>query len=343
MSCHVIISDIIGKKSGMHYYHSAEIRSLEKKGRTCSVKSNYPTDKKHPYYPNIFRGFIFFRLLRLSKLYCKFIMLCVSHNEDEIRHYWYGTWVDVPFLIVGIFFKNVVFDIHEIVMLDYRGRFLLKLIESFFGFSRNKFIVHNDLNYRSLSKVIDCNRISVIPHPTLSPPTKYTIDNIPDKYVNFISRMKARGISICLFFGDLRPSKGIHEVLKLCENNYGDVSFLICGQDIFGIQPSKSVSSDKVLISPRRQSDEELAFLFSNSNIILLPYKNSSQSGVLEVARFFEKPVVFSNHMTLISKDYEFSKLICNFDDDIDVVRSELIDFSKLISGFKKDQKRNLN
>lgn len=332
----IFISDILGKKSGMHYYHEAEILSLRDKYSYCEIKSNYNSVFGKSYYPNIFSGSLFFRLLKLISVYFKFLKLCLGPKTTEVRHYWYGTWVDIPFILIALPFKHVIFDIHEIVMLDYRGRSLLRLIKFFFGFSRNKFIVHNENSYKALSKVIDSNRISIIPHPALSPSPKYNLDNIPDKLVNFINLMKARRITIFLFFGDLRPSKGIHEILKLCADN-NDVSFLICGQDIFGIEPRKLISCEKVFISPKRQSDEELAYLFSNSDIILLPYKNSSQSGVLEVARSFEKPVVFSHHLSLISRNYEFPKLICNFDDDIDTVRIALTDFGNYIKGIIKN------
>ena len=327
----IYISDLVGIKSGMHYYHEAQIESLRGECSECVIKSNYTCVRGDSYYPNIFSGNIFFRLCKLVLAYCKFLQLCVRSRDAEVRHYWYGTWVDVPFILLAMPFKHVLFDIHEIVMLDYRGGYLVRLIERCFSWSRNQFVVHSDVNYQALAKVIKCDRISVVPHPELSPPTKYNIDNITDEYVSYISDMRAREMTICLFFGDLRPSKGIHEVLRLCENNYGDVSFLVCGQDIFGILPSKAAYRDHVLISPRRQSDEELAFLFSNSDIILLPYINSSQSGVLEVARAFGKPILVSPILAETMHSYEFPSESCDFNQSSRVIVGEIEKFSAII------------
>ena len=179
--------------------------------------------------------------------------------------------------------------------------------------------------------MIKCERVSLIPPPELSPPNEYKIDSVTDDYLSFVKNMKAKGKTICLFFGDLRPSKGINEVLRLCESNTGEVAFLICGQDIFDILSDKSACNDHVLISPRRQSDEELAFLFSSSDIILLPYQSSSQSGVLEVARAFGKPILCSPILAEAMNTYEFASMTCDFSQSPSCVIDIIQEFSEVM------------
>ena len=118
------------------------------------------------------------------------------------------------------------------------------------------------------------------------------------------------------FFGDMRPSKGIHEVIEIIKSNADELNFAICGQDIFGLL-DYNLNKTNLYLSLRRQTDSELRYLFLKSDIVLIPYKNSSQSGVLEVASNFKKPIAVSHEMKNQIDSYKYKKTLINFDDPI--------------------------
>jgi glycosyltransferase involved in cell wall biosynthesis len=105
-----------------------------------------------------------------------------------------------------------------------------------------------------------------------------------------------------LFFGSVRTSKGIRELLEVVkclnkDNKSTDkLNIIIAGADIFNIMKNNlfiNCSFTKILL--KQFNDSEMKFLFAKSDIILLPYTKVTQSGVLEMAMHFEKPILTSN------------------------------------------------
>jgi len=104
---------------------------------------------------------------------------------------------------------------------------------------------------------------------------------------------------IFLFIGLVNPNKGVKELLEEWGNifqNKNSPILIIAGK----INPKikKDIISFRrkgIIIIDRFLEEEELSFLFHLSNLILMPYKNGSISGVLFNAAAFKKPVLTSN------------------------------------------------
>ncbi len=327
----IIISDIIGMKSGMHYYHDAEYQLAMSKGQSCLVFSNYSSDFVNDYYPNVFKGNIAGRLLKLLISYIVFFKLCIRYRKTGLKHFWYGTWVDVPFIMIGSFFSRLTFDVHEIVMLDNQSGQLKKIVEWLFKRCRNSLIVHSEENLQRMRKIKDTRleslNILLQPHPPLEPQKIFCEENIPTEYLICLSSWRKKKKLVGLFFGDLRPSKGIQHVLDITKAPPNKISVFVCGQDIFSILSDEKLNHETILCSARRQSDEELAFLFSSVDFVILPYKNSSQSGVLEVAASFNKPIIVSAEMALQVKTYKAPVKIIDFSKSISQIIFEIESF----------------
>lgn len=104
-----------------------------------------------------------------------------------------------------------------------------------------------------------------------------------------------------LFFGFVRPYKGLDTLLKavsILKNH--DISLKIAGEfwndkndyqdliDELGI-------SDKVVIIDRYVSDQEMSNHFAETDLVVLPYRESITSGVIATAYGFRKPVLATN------------------------------------------------
>ena len=112
----------------------------------------------------------------------------------------------------------------------------------------------------------------------------------------------AEDMQVVLFFGNLTPSKGLPDLLKAFSQVYAKepgVRLMIVGR------PSKFIDIDELmrLVSDLGISDatifdaryilmEEVAPLMEMATVVMYPYLNSTQSGALQVAYTFGRPVI---------------------------------------------------
>lgn len=127
------------------------------------------------------------------------------------------------------------------------------------------------------------------------------------------------GKRFLLFFGRIDEYKGIGTFLKAfdkCES--GKIKFYIAGKGVLSDEEKILISNnDDVTLINRYISDEEMVWLFLNSNGVVLPYIEASQSGIIPIAYFFGKPVVVSNVPGLTQFVIENKTgFICENDDD---------------------------
>ena len=105
-----------------------------------------------------------------------------------------------------------------------------------------------------------------------------------------------RGALKCLFIGRIRPYKGIdllldafHQVFQASES---DVSLTIAGSGDLGPYETKLSQLTRVDVRNRWLSDGEFGELVHTHDVLVLPYIEASQSGVIAAALGAGKPVV---------------------------------------------------
>lgn len=166
----------------------------------------------------------------------------------------------------------------------------------------HRLIVHFDKGKEQLIKRwdIDSDKIEVIPHGL-----------IPVKSMLSISEARRRldlpeNKKILLFFGSIRPNKGLDVLLKAMPEavkNNPDILLVIAGAlpRNMSFQPYEYII-EKLNLPENIKTfvefipDEEVDIYFSASDMVVLPYKSfESQSGVLLRAYAHKKPVVVSN------------------------------------------------
>lgn len=106
---------------------------------------------------------------------------------------------------------------------------------------------------------------------------------------------------IVLFFGILTPSKGLTDLIEAFPHvsKNSPAKLLVVGY------PSKYVNvneirnqisrlniTEKTILDPRYIPLEEIGPLIELANIVVLPYRSSTQSGVLQIAYTFGRPVI---------------------------------------------------
>lgn len=102
-----------------------------------------------------------------------------------------------------------------------------------------------------------------------------------------------------LFFGRISPYKGIKYLLDafvgLLSEKHGNISLTIAGSGKFDFEVTEYLRYPEIKILNQYIYPENLAQLISNSSIIVCPYTDATQSGVIMSAFAFNKPVIATN------------------------------------------------
>jgi glycosyltransferase involved in cell wall biosynthesis len=103
-----------------------------------------------------------------------------------------------------------------------------------------------------------------------------------------------------LFFGGLRPSKGIEDLIAAWEQvRYEVEARLVIAGEPEGVDPAALQEqvdrigvSVSVTILPEYQPIDRVAALMRAATVVVLPYRSATASGVLHIAYAFGRPVV---------------------------------------------------
>lgn len=103
-----------------------------------------------------------------------------------------------------------------------------------------------------------------------------------------------------LFFGLIRDYKGLDLLLDALSILPQEYDLTIAGEvygsfDTYQRQIDQLNLKNRVHLHLRYIPDEEVKVFFSLADIVALPYKSATQSGIVAIAKHFEKPVVATN------------------------------------------------
>ena len=103
-----------------------------------------------------------------------------------------------------------------------------------------------------------------------------------------------------LFFGIIRPYKGLTTLIQAAEKLNPDIHIVIAGecygswnvyQDLIQASPAAS----RIHVLNEYIPDSKLPYIFGASDLVVLPYLNASQSGVTATAVHYNLPIVASD------------------------------------------------
>ena len=128
-----------------------------------------------------------------------------------------------------------------------------------------------------------------------------------DQYLESpISRAEARrelgygeGDRVLLFFGLIRPYKGLADLIEAAEMMGTEIKLLIVGECYSGCREleqrlENSSLEERVVWVDEFVPDTEVARFFRAADLVVLPYRHSTQSAVAQTALAFRKPLVLT-------------------------------------------------
>lgn len=157
-------------------------------------------------------------------------------------------------------------------------------------------IVHSNEDLKKARQVCDRTGLVKLYHP------------IYDQYTRTApSRESARedmGYSsqerVVLFFGLVRPYKGLLDLISALKHLDENIRLLIVGEPYEDASPylsalSKSFAAGRATWIDRFVSDNEVGKFFRAADAVALPYRHATQSGVGQIALSFGLPLVVTN------------------------------------------------
>ena len=154
-------------------------------------------------------------------------------------------------------------------------------------------VVHSgygrDLLVRQLG--VDPAKVRVIHHGA------FTHLTVQEHELALPDELRAVESPVVLFFGLLRPYKGIETLLEAWRGVEG-AELWIVGRPRMAIEPLRAAAPPGVRFVPRFVSDAELPAFFRRADIVALPYSHTERldwSGVLATALAFGRPTIVSD------------------------------------------------
>jgi glycosyltransferase involved in cell wall biosynthesis len=133
---------------------------------------------------------------------------------------------------------------------------------------------------------IDPARVEVIPHGAFTHLTRLDHEEPLPPHLAAVKR------PVVLFFGLIRPYKGL-DVLLEAWRGVEDAELWVVGRPRGVALPTDPLPG--VRLEPRFVDDAEIPALFRRADIVVLPYREIDQSGVLFTALAFGKPLVLTD------------------------------------------------
>jgi len=224
-------------------------------------------------------------------------------SDVTIIQWWTSSIAHIYLAIITLSGRKThfVMEFHEVVdPLEY-AILPLQLYAKFMGRiirgAASMFIVHSEHDRHLIASQynIQPSKISVIPHGLYD---HYPVlDRKSSK-----RKMDADGKFVILFFGLLRPYKGVTTLIEAFEKsdrNIQDNSVLIIAGEAWEdkesvIRIEQSPLRDKIVMVNRYIADEDVPEFFSAADILVLPYTRASQSGVAHIGIAYGLPIIAS-------------------------------------------------
>ena len=135
---------------------------------------------------------------------------------------------------------------------------------------------------------IDSARVHVIPHGAFAHFAE------ADDVAPLPPDLAATDKPVVLCFGLMRPYKGIAVLLEAWRG-IEDAELWVVGLPKMDIAPLRDAAPPSVRLVPRFVADRELPAFFRRADLVVLPYHEIDQSGVLFTALAFGKPLLLTD------------------------------------------------
>ena len=218
-------------------------------------------------------------------------------------------------------------------LVPHENRVYNQLFTKIFLNKVDRFVVMSESVKLDLLKIIPNAKYKLTPHP---------IYNIFGNSIDKEIAKKNLGINaknVILFFGLIREYKGLDILLKsipIIKQELNDFIVIVAGECYEKTEKYSAIVEelkiqDSVDFRFKFISDHEVSEYFSAANVVALPYRSATQSGIIQIAYNFDRPIIVSDVGGL-------AEIVLNGETGY-VVKPDSNEFAKAIIKYFKEDK----
>lgn len=181
----------------------------------------------------------------------------------------------------------LVSTIHDVILHSDQNNIFLNMTTSLISKYSDLIFVHgNKLKSELGEKGISKSKIVVVPHGDYSFFDDIGQENVPEEE------------NTILFFGRILEYKGLEYLIKaepLIASKISNFKVIIAGNGDFSKYKNMIDNMDHFEIINEYIPDEKVSELFQRASVVVLPYIEGSQSGIVPIAYSFKKPVIVTD------------------------------------------------
>jgi glycosyltransferase involved in cell wall biosynthesis len=279
----------------------------------------------------LFKGVYYIRYWQLIKKY-------VNKNNVEIIHFQWLLKYNVDYYYLKKL-KNIC-QKRNILMYytahnpyPHSGKYPFKKLKKIYSLF-DKIIVHGKNTRDEIIKAFNINikNFFVQPHGTIDKSDfteKVIEEKVDSQILQKFNNYKGKKI---LFLGNIFHNKGVDWLMEYWNKNhfkYNNDLLIIAGKikeerDIYKFQKNEFMKIDNKIYIDKEVSKTDHDYLFLNSDLIVMPYRKASMSGVIFSAALFSKPILttkvgdipeyFSNKNMVFLAENNYKSISINLD-----------------------------
>lgn len=232
-------------------------------------------------------GFILNSILRLPFLLLYFSKIINKNNINTVYFPYFHLWSIFFILLCKIKKCQTVFTVHDAIMHAGDSNKLESLLLRLSVENADKliFLTKCVKNQAYTNFKLEGKQSTVIPHGL------FNLENLVE------TKIKDKASLNYLFFGRVSKYKGVELLLDAFNNNseLSNHSLTIAGKSNYQIDYKKYSGIRSLNVDDRFLEESEIVEYLNNSDIIVLPYLEATQSGVITFAIQSIKPLIVSS------------------------------------------------
>jgi len=215
-----------------------------------------------------------------------FIKQLKKNNTDKIFITHFHLWAVFLVSFKKIFRFEIVYGVHENPFTNKeKSSFFVKKLEQFIFLKADRIVFYSNFLKDQMFDLVDDRQYGVLPLG------RYESEKLS------LKKETTSGLKL-LFFGRIEKYKG----LDLLVNSFDEikkrgcgVSLTIAGRGQIDSGTMMKIKNNGIRLINRWLSDLELEDIILEHDLIILPYREASQSGVVSMSFGLNKPVITSN------------------------------------------------
>ncbi len=204
-------------------------------------------------------------------------------------------------LIAKLFRKTKVLFICDNVI-PHEKRFGDKLLTKLAFSVVDYFVVLSKTVEQDLKKFNKKKPYVLTPHPIYNHFGEKVSKEVAKEFILKKYNYDFRNKKLLLFFGYIRRYKGLFYLLEAMNNlkEHSEISLLVAGEFYEDETPYKEKVFNQALENNIKFisefiPDDVVKYLFSACDCLVLPYTDATQSGIVQIAYYYDKPVIVTN------------------------------------------------